>query len=421
MHILLINPNRYHFPPVIPLGLEYLAGALEQSHHTATVLDLCFAADPQKEIHDAILKVEPDVAGITIRQIDTVLYRNNEFFLNQIKEYVGCCKQHKLKVVLGGSGFSIMPGAVLRYTGADWGVVGPGEQALPRILDALEKARQVPRLWNGYDIPKGFAFPRKKAVDYTAYIDKEGIVGFRTQLGCTENCFFCVEGKKNLIFHSPEAAGRELAELKAMGFNDFHLCDSEFNQRLEHCVAVCEAIIKQTGGINWSLYMKPEPYSEKLFGLLKESGADSLTLSLDTPSMKTVHRKKRERLTRFLELAAREQIKVAVDLSVGAPGEDPHEVKTLIDFLDDQPVATVGVNSYYRIYPGTPLFNLVRKNRSLKQYLIGFKSLDDVLFPVFFNLIPEKKLSEIIDGKPKFRVEGLEKATNYQRIKNSKR
>ncbi|MBN1798227.1 MAG: cobalamin-dependent protein [Spirochaetales bacterium] len=417
MHILLINSNRYRFPPVIPLGLEYLAGALEHSDHDCTVLDLCFAADPQKEIHAAIMKVRPDVAGISIRQIDTVLYRNNEFFLDQIKEYVGCCRRHKLKVVLGGSGFSIMPEAVLHYTGADWGVAGPGEQTLPRLLDALKQGRPIERLWDGFDIPTGFSFPRKKSVDYTPYLEKEGVVGFRTQLGCTENCFFCVEGGKKLIFHPPAAVGKELAELKAVGFTDFHLCDSEFNQKLEHCIAVCKAIIRQARGINWSLYMKPEPFSAKLFSLLKESGAESLTLSLDTLSMRAAQHKKRKQAARFFDLAAREDIKVAVDLSVGAPGEDASEVKAAIDFLDEQPVTTVGVNSYYRVYPGTALFDTVRRNHAYKKRLINFTSDNEFVHPVFFNLIPEQKLAEIIDRRSKFRIEGLEMATNYQRVK----
>ncbi len=416
MHLLLINPNRYHFPPVIPLGLEYLAGAMEQSGHDCTVLDLCFSSDPQSEIDAAIMKSNPGVAGLTIRQIDTVLYQNNEFFLDQIRDYVSCCKKHGLKVILGGSGFSIMPEAVLQYTGADWGVVGPGEKALPRLLDAVEKEKPVDSIWNGFDIPDGFSFPRKKAVDYTPYLEKEGIVGFRTQMGCTENCFFCVEARKRLVFHPPEATGKELAELKAMGFNDFHLCDSEFNQQLEHCIAVCKAIVEQAGSINWSLYMKPEPFSEELFSRLKESGAKSLTLSLDTPCMRTGSL---SRLEQFFRLASLYHIKVAVDLSVGAPGEDPAQAKAVIDFLDDQPVATVGVNSYYRIYPGTPLFETVRKNHALKQHLINFKSYDEFLYPVFFNLIPEIKLAEIINGRSKYRVEGLEKATNYQRLKTA--
>jgi len=43
MKVLLINPNRYQSPPVPPLGLEYIAGSLEEKGHHAEVLDLCFS------------------------------------------------------------------------------------------------------------------------------------------------------------------------------------------------------------------------------------------------------------------------------------------------------------------------------------------------------------------------------------------
>jgi radical SAM superfamily enzyme YgiQ (UPF0313 family) len=415
MHILLINPNRYHFPPVIPLGLEYLAGSLERTGHKCTVLDLCFSQDPRKEIADSILKNKPELAGLSVRQIDTVLYRNNQFFLDQVREYVHLVQQHGLQVVLGGSGYSIMPQAILEYTGADRGVVGPGDWALPALLDDLEKGRAAKKILNGYDMPKGFSFARKKAVDYQPYLAKEGIVGFRTQAGCAENCFFCVEHRKKLLFHRAEDVGKEVASLKDMGFTDFHLADSEFNQRLGHCLSVCRAIVKYAGKINWSLYMKPVPFSKELFAWLKKSGAGSLTLSLDTYFMKRVSR---SRLEDFFHLAVHHGLKVAVDLSLGAPGESLDETKAAVDFLAGQPAATVGVNAFYRVYPGTPLFKMILKNKALTGNLINFTSYNELLFPVFFNRLSEETLKEIIGGRPQFRIEGFDQASNYQRIKS---
>ena len=97
MKILLINPNRYHYPPVIPVALEYLAGELSDTHHEYSILDLCFSENPCLEIENSINHFQPDVIGITIRQIDTVLYQNNEFFLEEIKKYFLICKKHKLR------------------------------------------------------------------------------------------------------------------------------------------------------------------------------------------------------------------------------------------------------------------------------------------------------------------------------------
>ncbi len=413
MHILLINPNRYRFPPVIPVALEYLAGALERHGHTYTVLDLCFSEDPEARIHEAVERCKPQLAGITVRQIDTVLYQGNEFFLDQIREYVRLIHGHGLGVVLGGSGFSVMPREVLAYTGAEWGIAGPGEKALPKLLNAVHKKRRVPRVLQGYGDEACLGFPRKKVIDYSPYLATQGIVGFRTSGGCTEHCFFCTEGGKPPVFRGPEATAAEIAGLKAMGFRDFHLCDSEFNQSLEHCLAVCRALIKRAGKINWSLYMKPEPFSEELFKLLGASGAGSITLSLDAAFLKKDRQKS---IRRFFQLAHESGIKVAVDLSLGGPGETPARAKACVDFLDTVEVATVGVNACYRIYPGTPLYDEIQGNGKLMQYVTGYDPAGGFLRPVFFNRLPESAIGEMLRGRPKFRLEGAEMATNYQRI-----
>ncbi len=50
MNILLINPNRFMSPPVPPLGLEYIAGCLEENGHRIEIVDLCFSEDIYKDL-----------------------------------------------------------------------------------------------------------------------------------------------------------------------------------------------------------------------------------------------------------------------------------------------------------------------------------------------------------------------------------
>ncbi|UCH15178.1 MAG: cobalamin-dependent protein [Bacteroidales bacterium] len=415
MKILLINANRYNFPPVIPAGLEYLYGHLEKSRHKAFILDLCFSGNPLQELKDKINEIKPDIAGISIRHIDTVLYQNNEFFIYEVKEFVEICKNLNLKVILGGAGYSIMPEEILNYTGADYGVCGPGELALERLLDQLEGGEIVPQITNGFSFFTGnrYEFLRSKVIDYSEYIDNDGIVGFRTQTGCTDNCFFCTEGKKQIIYNTPESVGREISELKQGGYSHFHLCDSEFNLNTDHCINVCKAIIEYAGPVNWTLYMKPEPFSADMFMWLEKSGATLITLSIDT---KTSGVKSFKRLAEFFRLANKEEIKIAVDLSIGYPYEELQQTKAMIDFLSGQPAETVGVNSIYRVYPGTPLYNIIIKDQNLEKYLINRRPGINYLFPVFYSLFSLKQVRELIGNNPKFRIEGFDRNTNYQRV-----
>ena len=54
MKILLINPNRYKYPPVIPAGIEYIIGSLSSSKHEYAVIDLCFSINPKQDLINRI-------------------------------------------------------------------------------------------------------------------------------------------------------------------------------------------------------------------------------------------------------------------------------------------------------------------------------------------------------------------------------
>ena len=415
MKILLVNPNRYQNPPVPPLGLEYLCGMLSGSGHSPFFLDLCFASQPHQTLKQTISDIQPDIIGVTIRQIDSALYQNNAFFLDEIKEYVAVCKSFHIPVILGGSGFSIMPKEILDFTGADFGIYGPGESALPHLIDRIENGGVPEKISNGFAALSEPVYSNQQdhVPDYALYIQKEGTIGFRTQIGCTEQCFFCTEGKMPVFFHDPLSVAAELSRLQNLGLHKFHLCDSEFNLNLEHCIHVCRAILTHSGPIDWSLYMKPEPVSPELFDLLHQTGASLVTLSLD--SQKDNINEFRP-IETFLKLANKYAIPVIIDLSVGHPYENLNQTKALLYFLDQQPVASVGVNAYYRIYPNTPLYHTIKANADLHPFLINGEAEPNFLRPVFFGYFRYDELQALLPNNKKFRIEGFEKSANYQRI-----
>jgi radical SAM superfamily enzyme YgiQ (UPF0313 family) len=420
MKILLINPNRYHNPPVIPIGLEYLAGIVTATGHEVDVLDLCFSDNPTEELVKALQYLKPDITGISIRQVDTALYRGNRFFIPEICDYVRVCKEYGCPVVLGGSGFSIMPDKILGYTGADYGIYGPGEQALVALMDQLQQGTvsdSVP-IRNGYKALKADhpAAPRADVIDPTQYLQRDGIFGFRTQHGCNESCFFCVEAATPVSYCSPRAVAWEIEQLVNRGATEFHLCDAEFNASVSHCIDICRAIVDITGSVPWTLYMKPEPISAELFSWLAISGVTMITLSINTlqygPDSFT-------RLEPFFRLARDNGIKVMVDLSVGYPDEPPAVTTSMLDFLDSLPVHSVGVNSYFRVYPRTQLYEQIRATQRLHDRLLPGFPEDDFLSPVFFCQISEQELRPLLADRKKFRLEGFDMATNYQRVKKS--
>ena len=139
MRVLLISPNREISPdPVYPLGLASLAAVLKAAGMTVKGSDLCFPPDWQAVLEQDLESFRPDCIGLSIRNIDNVTYHRSTAYLPFIKEVVDLCRRKtKAPIVVGGSGFTLLPEGVLDYLGADYGVVGEGERPFLDLLQEL--------------------------------------------------------------------------------------------------------------------------------------------------------------------------------------------------------------------------------------------------------------------------------------------
>jgi tryptophan 2-C-methyltransferase len=412
--ILLINANRYRTPPVPPLGLEYLSDALKRTRHQCSILDLCFEENPVTVIENSIREFSPDAAGISIRNIDTVLFENNVFFLDEIKKYADVFKKFGVPVILGGAGYSFMPEGVLNFIGADYGIAGPGEKALPYFLDRLAgKSLLHKTIVNGWEmgIDPELEITRENEIDHARYVREGGLVGFETQKGCLEKCHYCSEGRGQILFKKPDIVVQEIARLVEKGFDTFHLCDSEFNQDIDYCKSFLDALISKGPKIKWALYMKSTPFDDDLFRLLRKSGANLITLSLPTGDRYLENTKEIRNLTR------KYGIRLAVDFLCGFPGETFEIVQYNLEKLREIRPDTVGINSTIRLSPGIPWSEKVLGLQEEQGRLKGaFTNNPMMVRPVFYNHITVDMLREIIGEDPLFHIEGFERTSNYERI-----
>jgi len=416
--ILLVNPNTYHTPPVPPLGLEYVAHALAEDGWDTRVADLCFEDDPVAAAQRAAREFSPLFAGVTVRNIDSALYQNNIFFLPGIREIVDVLKAAGTTVVIGGCGPTAAPREVLDETGADIAVEGPGQAAAVAIARSISSGKMPERIINGWNAGIGAdSVPRHAGViDYGRYAESGGIPGFTASYGCTGPCPYCIESGRPPILRDPATVAAEIAALSSRGLKHFHLCDSEFNQDLEHCESVASAIASGAPGIQWALYMKPVPWSRRLFENLRRSGAYLVTLSVDSLTLNSKTPWYSYSDLEGIVAACRDLgIKLAVDLITGLPGEDEGSARETISFFKGSEPDTVGVNSYIRLYPGTTTTHDVLSSKELRGFLTG-PATGNLMQPVFYCHIGEDRIAGLIGGHRNFRIEGFERTTNYERI-----
>lgn len=413
MKVLLINPNTYKSPPVPPLGLEYISGPLEDKGHTVEIVDLCFSENLYKDLDDAVESFRPDIAGITVRNVDTVLYHTNEFFLDEIRDIITYIKSnHGLRVITGGTGVSANPRGILQYLGADFAIAGPAENTVCEVLDGIMHAREDKRVFCG-KLSGHNACPRRTTkIDYKKYRDAGGIAGFQTHKGCSSSCVYCLEANSRVSFRNVPDVVSEIKGFVDSGFDHFHLCDSEFNESLEYSVDFCTALKKAGMGIRWAVYMKPSNFNRSLFRLLKDAGVYLITLSVD--SWKKCEQYWSD-FEKFVFGAKAYGIGIAVDFLMGFPYEQREDILQYLDLLRRPLPDSIGVNTYIRLYKSLQITDIVWSDSKLREHLSGHTDDDTLLRPVFYNHIDTDTLKKFLNGDPLFRIEGPEKGVNYTR------
>ena len=146
MRILLIATNRHHRlmsrmdARPLPIGLAYVAGYLDLTRHTVKVLDLMFAEeDYLTEVEEAVLGFQPELIGISIRNLSNHSYLNPQWQLPITKAVIERLRAvSQAPIVCGGPAFSILPKECFAYVEPDLGIAGDAGEAFSKLADRLE-------------------------------------------------------------------------------------------------------------------------------------------------------------------------------------------------------------------------------------------------------------------------------------------
>jgi len=92
-------------------------------------------------------------------------------------------------------------------------------------------------------------------------------------------------------------------------------------------------------------------------------------------------------------------------------------VKKTIERLRKTTADTIGINSTIRLYSGCTVTHTILDSGENTHYLLGdITDNPDFVRPAFFRKITVDMLREIIGDDPRFRIEGFERTSNYQRL-----
>jgi len=427
--VLLVNTNLMK-PPVAPLALDYLASALKGFE--VDLLDLCFAEDFAQEIHRYFASNSVTAIALTLRNTDDTHFAGQDFFVPRLKEIADRFRSHtSAPVILGGAGFSIMPEAILRYCELDLGIWGEGEYSLPLLIKKMaagEEYRNVPgliyRLGEGFrrNAPryldlKAMPPPERKTADNRRYFAEGGMGSIEAKRGCPKACIYCADplGKgRHVRMRSPKSVAHEMEALLNMGIDHLHFCDSEFNLPPSHAQAVCHEITRRGLGskVRWYAYCSPAPFSEGLATLFQRAGCAGINFGVDSANERMLRTLGRdftvEDLERTTGICHRQGIVFMYDLLLGGPGETRDSLRQTIETMKRLSPHRVGAALGIRVFPGTRLATLVRREgpTANNPNLHGAKD-ENFFAPIFYlssALGPDAPhyLAQLIQGDKRF-------------------
>jgi radical SAM superfamily enzyme YgiQ (UPF0313 family) len=421
-------------PPVTPIALDYLAHALAGRGLRADVLDLCLARDWRASVDERLAGASYDAVAVTLRNIDDTTFASREFFLPDFKAVTDRLRRGTAApVIVGGSGFSIMPEDVLSYCGLDLGIVGDGEESLPLLVHWLAEGggwQGVPGLvyrdgagfrrnapeWRGLDEA---AAPGRRAVDNRRYLAEGGMGSLETKRGCPGGCIYCVDGPskgRRLRCRSPRSVVDEMQALLAQGIDCLHLCDAEFNLPASHAEDVCREIVNRGLGdrIGWYAYASPAPFDGATAALYRRAGCRGINFGVDSADDDVLRALGRDYtaddLRRTAAICHEQGLVFMYDLLLGGPGETRESLKRTIEGMKQMSPNRVGAALGIRVFPGTRLAEVVRHSGPLQSNpnLHGAVESNERLFrPIFYVSADLGKdaahyLDALIDGDDRF-------------------
>jgi radical SAM superfamily enzyme YgiQ (UPF0313 family) len=431
--VLLVNPNQMK-PPVAPLALDYLASALKKNGFQVDLLDLCFSNDISLDIESYFARNDVMAIAVTLRNTDDTYLASQDFCIDRYKAVIDLVKANTdSPIILGGSGFSIMPQAILSYYDLKLGIWGEGELSLPLLVGriaAKHEFHDVPGLV--YRTPEGFqvnkpkyldlsriATPERDVVDNRRYFIEGGMGNVESKRGCPEWCIYCADpvGKgKKLRLRSPKSVADEIEALLGKGIDHLHFCDSEFNISENHARDICLELVERGLGdkIRWYAYASPKPFSKELATLCNRAGCAGIDFGVDSGCDAILRRLGRDffvqDLRRTAEICHQEGIIFMYDLLLGGPSETRESMRETIETMKRLSPDRIGVSFGVRIFPQTKLAALVKRQGLLKENpnirgkVVGN---DNFFAPVFYlssGLGPDAPdyLSRLIGGDERF-------------------
>ena len=376
----------------VPIGLAYIAAAVDEERHHMRVLDLMFSDDGPADVEETVREFQPDLVGLSIRNLDNQSYFNPVWNLPGVRDIVSRVRECSDATILcGGPAFSILPAECLEYVGADVGIAGDAAEAFSTLVDRLDSGDDyidIPGVVyrkGGQTVVSQGSFtsdfhraPRLDLLDMRRYNGSGFGVGVVTKLAqayypTSDGGFDGTDWR----IRDPEEVVDEIQNLNAdYGINKVFFIDSGFNIPVESAKTLCRAIIDSGLKIRWNSYVRPGHGDDELVHLMKKSGC-SLALLAESGRGGGDLAERLDQLGVMGHLFQEAGLPFSLNISFGEPGESRETVDQKLSLLRQVEPSFAVLRLGSRVLPNTPV-----ATKAVEEGMVESES--DLIRPVFY-------------------------------------
>jgi len=412
-----------------PIGLMYVASALEKAGFEVQMLDNYLMKKPIQEVKQLIAEKQPAIVGITC---GSATYPRCVETAKAIKEAKPDCK-----IVVGGWHASYMPDSLLAHPEIDYVVMGEGERAISQLAKAITSGNEsaaiaIPGVAcqrNGVNIKKPpqyienmdeIPYPARHLLPLELYdrtiefLDSKPADVMSISRGCVFNCGFCETRKLwgNICRgFSPKRVIGEIEDLQSRyGTRGIYFINDNFTLRKEATTEICNQMIEKKLGLQWVCDTRVDLVNNDLLALMAKAGCHTIWFGVESASPKILKRIGRnttpEQVKEAFKLCKKNGIQTACSFMLGLPDETLADMETSLNFAKKLDPDWCQFNTFIA-YPDSQLYNELLeggKYTKLDEFLLAVKSdeytyeeLQDVQRRFFkeFHMTPRQILKRV--------------------------
>jgi anaerobic magnesium-protoporphyrin IX monomethyl ester cyclase len=380
-----------------PLGLMYVAAALEKAGFEVQMLDNYLLKQSTQEVQQLALKLKPEIVGITC---GSATYKKTVETAQAIKQVLPNCK-----IVVGGWHASYMPDSLLETQEIDYAVMGEGEAAITQLAGYIMKGDLVgaagvagvasrsksgniknpPKFLSNMDeipFPARHLLPLEKYDRTIEFLKAKPADVMSISRGCTFNCGFC-ETKKlwgNICrSFSPQRVMAEVQDLvNKYNTKGIYFINDNFTLKKKETSQWCDLMIKSKLDLEWVCDTRVDLVSEELLEKMASAGCKTIWFGVESGSPRILEKINRhitlEQTENAFKLCRKKGIQVACSFMLGMPGETKEDLMASFRFAEKLDADWCQFNIFIA-YPDSPLY---REMLETKKYT----ELDDFLLSV---------------------------------------